>query len=119
MKDFPNENASTRKKVILSFVIVNFLIIAGFAVLELVAGLTIEYVPGIHTLNLKPLLYFFACICAILAFIELIFGILTYKGKKWAAIALISCEIISWVGIFGAAAAIIELAKPRTVVMQS
>lgn len=108
---------SKRKKLILAFVIVNFLVITAIALWYIIMGITTEYVPpekpGFLALNPKPLMLFFGGVFAILALIEGVLGILTYRGKKWAAIAMIVCEGFSWIGIFGTVAAIIELATPH------
>lgn len=116
MEDF-KKDTSGRKKLILAFVIINFLIIVGFIVFEFVVltdPTESSYGSG---LLLLPLLG--VAICAILALCELIFGIFTYKGKNWAAIALICCTVISWIGVFGMVAGILQLTAPCGSVKQS
>lgn len=110
-----------RKKLILAFIIINFLVLFGSFVMDFILGITSEYVPSTegHSLNPKPLSLMFAVCSALLALVELVLGILTYKGKKWAAIALLCCELISWIGIFGAIAAIITLINPSDEAKQS
>ena len=110
MKDLLNENTAKRKKWVLALIIINFLILLGQAVWIYITTLTNKPVdPEAFHINLNPLLLLFAGVSAILAFIELVLGILTYKGKRWAAIALIVCVGICWTGIFGAVAAVLEL----------
>lgn len=112
---------TARKKLILAFVIVNVLVILGFALMSLILGFTIEVVPtddGFFSFDVRPLCFLASIIFVILGVIELFLGIFTYKGKKWAAITLILCELISWIGVFGVAAAIIVLKTPREDIKQ-
>lgn len=113
---------SVKRKTVLAFVIVNFLLLTGFAVMLFVSGITNEYAAsaesGVH-FNPRPLLFMLAGVVAILALVAGFAGIFTYKGKKWAANALIIVGAVSLLGIFGAAAGIIELVTPRNRISQS
>lgn len=113
MEDFPEKKITARKKLILAFVIINFLTLLGWAVAIYILILSITPVEPDVSWALAIIIIFpmfiSACILTIIAVIELIFGILTYKGKRWAAIAMIVCVGITWIGIFGAVAAVLEL----------
>lgn len=112
---------SMRKKFILAFIIINFAILLGFAVLFLVSGIQIsqesheyEWMNGYFNLFISPRFYYFLAVMqAVFAIIELFSGIFTYFGKKWAAGILIVFAAITWVAILGAVAAIIALVPPR------
>jgi len=111
MEEF-KKDTSGRKKLILAFVIINFFVIMGFAVVSFLfviapkessdVGLVIVYLP----------LFFGSVLCVILALVELTFGIFTYKGKNWAAIALICCMVITLIGVFVMVAGILQLTAP-------
>lgn len=102
-----------RKKLILAFLIVNFLILLGFS---LILGITYREVPPADgerpSINLKSLILLCGGLFLIIALLEGFLGIFTYKGKKWAAVGLLVCEFIIWIGIFGTVAAIIQLINP-------
>ena len=112
-----------RKKLILAFVIVNFLVTFGFVLAYVILGLTTEYVkpsePGVVSLNLKNLSFFFACVLAFFMLIDLFFGIFTYKGKKWAAVLSIVSACLCLSGIFGAVAGVIALIEPKNNISQA
>lgn len=116
MKDCSKDNITIWKKVVLALVIINFLMLIGLAIFELVLGITTVYVPpekpGFFNINPKPLMYFAAVLFAICALIELSLGIATYRGYKGAAIALLVLGLIL-LGYVCTIAAIIALVKIR------
>lgn len=68
---------------------------------------------GSSSINLTPLFIIVAGALFILAIIEGLLGIFVYEEKRWAAIGMILCEFITWIGIFGLVAALMVFQKPN------
>lgn len=121
MKDNSSVKMTKSKKAILILVILNTALLVGLAVMEFVLAITSEYEqppePGFFTIDIRPLLLYFAGEFAALALIELPLGIFTFKGSKGAAIALLVFGVcVGSGGYLGVAAAIVALAtrsKPQ------
>ena len=106
-----------RKKIILIFIIVNAAVLLGITLLFLITAIISQPVPPTGTeefiFDLRPLLYIFAGLFVILTIIELVLGYYIYKDKTWASITLLCRELITWIGLFATAAAIIQLAYSK------